>query len=109
MVGCSHHTAKCHVTAVNNPSRTFRASGVELLHCVVQADADGGEAHLPVQPGHQAAVKAAGALGPHHGEDGAEHASVSHLLAVERGFGFTLNLEEGRRKADAVTKKKKKI
>lgn len=109
IVVCSHHIAKHHVTAVNNPSRTFRASGVELLHRVVQADADRGEAHLPVQPGHQAAVEAAGALGLHHGEDGAEHASVSHLLAVERGFGFALNLEEGGRKADAMTKKKTNV
>lgn len=106
IVVCSHHIAKHHVTAVNNPSRTFRASGVELLHRVVQADADRGKAHLPVQPGHQAAVEAAGALGLHHGEDGAEHASVSHRLAVERGFGFALNLEERGRKADATTKKK---
>lgn len=83
------------MTSANNLSRTVRASGVELLHCVVQADADRGEAHLPVQPSHQAAVEASGALGLHHGDNGAQNASVSDLLAVEGGFGFSLNLEGG--------------
>lgn len=81
-----------YLTVANILSHTFRPSGVELLHGVIQADADRGKAHLPVQPCHQSAVQTPWALGLHHGEDGAKHTSVSHLVAIKRGFGFTLNL-----------------
>ena len=55
---------------------TLRALGVELLDGVVEADADGGEAHLALQAGDQPAVEAAEALGAHHGQDGAQHPAV---------------------------------
>lgn len=56
---------------------TVRSLGrVELLDGVVEADADGGEAHLALQAGHQPVVGAAGALVAHHGENGAQHPAV---------------------------------
>lgn len=56
---------------------TVRSLGrVELLDGVVEADADGGEAHLALQAGHQPVVEAAGALVAHHGENGAQHPAV---------------------------------
>ena len=55
---------------------TLRALGVELFDRVVEADADGGEAHLALQAGDQPFIEAAGALGAHHGHDGAQHPAV---------------------------------
>lgn len=75
---------------------------VELLHGVIQADADWGEAHLSVQPRHQPAVKTPGTLGLHHGEDGPENASVFYPLGFQWGFGFTLNLKSDRSREQNV-------
>lgn len=61
---------------MSSSTLTLRALGVELLDRVVEADADRGEAHLALQAGHQPIVEAAGALGAHHGEDGAQHTTV---------------------------------
>lgn len=52
--------------------------GVELLHRVVEPDADGGEAHLALQPGCQPAVEAAGSLRPHHGAQRPQNTPVLH-------------------------------
>lgn len=78
----------------NISSRTFWPPGVELLHGVIQADADRGEAHLSVQSCHQSTVQTARALSLHHGDDGAKHTSVPRPLDIQWGFGFTLNLKE---------------
>jgi hypothetical protein len=68
---------------------TVRAlGGVELLDRVVEADADGGEAHLALQAGHQPAVEAAGTLGAHHGQYCTQHSAVLHAL----GRGLPLDL-----------------
>lgn len=74
-------------------SRTFWPPGVELLHGVVHADPDGGEAHLSVQSCHQTAVQTPRTLSLHHGEDGAKHTSVSHSLAIQCRHRLPLNLE----------------
>ena len=55
---------------------TFRTLCVKLLHGVVEADADRGEAHLSLEAGHQPVVQTPGALRAHHGGDGAEDAPV---------------------------------
>ena len=72
---------------------TLRSPAVDLLYGVVQADADGGEAHLPLQPRRQPTVQTPRALGFHNGEDGAKRTSVLGPLSLQGGIGFTLNLE----------------
>lgn len=62
---------------------TLSAPGVELLHGVVQADAYGGEAHLPLESRHQAIVKTPGPLGANHCGDSAHHSSI-----LQRTFPF---------------------
>lgn len=68
--------------------------GVELLDRVIEAYADGGKAHLALQASDQTVVGAAGALGAHHGQDGAQHATV-----LGAGYGprwslpFSLDLQ----------------
>ena len=55
---------------------TVLSACVEIFDIVVEADSDRGEAHLPLQTGHQPVVQRPGALGSDHGGDGAEHPSV---------------------------------
>lgn len=74
-------------------SHTLWPSAVELLHGVIQADADGGEAHLSVQSGHQSAVQTPRALRLHHSVDGTKHTSVPVLLDLQWGSAFTLDLK----------------
>ena len=66
--------------------------GVELLDRVVEANADGGKAHLAVEAGDQPVVGAAGALGAHHGQDGAQHAAVLGSLGCLGGLVLPLDL-----------------
>ena len=73
------------------PVRTLWSPGVDLLHGVVESDPDGGEAHLSLEPRHQAAVQAAGPLRPHHGADGPEHAPVA---LAPGGLWFSLDLTQ---------------
>lgn len=68
--------------------------GVELFDRVVEANSNGGKAHLAVQAGNQPAVGAAGPLGAHHGQDGTQHAAVLHAL---RPWILPLNLRDKRR------------
>lgn len=84
----------CLTVCWNIVAHTFWPPCVDLLHGVIQADADWSEAHLSLQPCHQATVQTPRALGLHHGEDGAKHTSVFCPLAVQWGLGFTLNLEQ---------------
>lgn len=88
-----HLTSTLPQNSLSAVSHTFRPPGVELLHGVVQANPDWGEAHLPVQPRHQTTVKTPWPLSPHHGDNGAQHTPVPHRLAVQRGLGFTLDLK----------------
>lgn len=73
---------------------TLRTLGVELLDRVVEADADRSKAHLALQASDQPIVEATGALGAHHGQDGAQHATV-----LGAGYGprwslpFSLDLQ----------------
>lgn len=74
--------------------RTLCSSCVELLHRVVKADSDGGEAHLPLESCHQSIVEAPGPLSAHHGRDGAKYSTI---LQCADPFGFRslpLNLNE---------------
>lgn len=80
---------------------TVSAPGVELLHGVVQADAYGGKAHLPLESRHQAVVKTPGPLGAHHGGDGAHHSSILECAFTFHLLGLSLDLESSER--DAVT------
>lgn len=66
---------------------------VELLHGVIEADTDGGEAHLPLEPCHQPAVEAPGPLRTHHGGDGTKHAPIPHSLGPMPQLSLPLNLE----------------
>lgn len=68
--------------------------GVELLHRVVQPDADGGEAHLPLQPGRQPAVEAAGSLHPHHGAQRPQNTPVLHGADAPGDPHLTLDLRD---------------
>lgn len=77
-------------------THTVWPSGVELLHGVIQANADWGKAHLSLQPCHQSTVQTPRALSLHHGEDGAKHTPVFHPLAFQWGLGFTLDLQSQR-------------
>lgn len=54
--------------------------GVELLDRVVEANSNGGKAHLAMQASDQSAVGAAGTLCAHHSQDGTQHAAVLHAL-----------------------------
>lgn len=74
--------------ALNQPL-TFFSTGVEILDVVVEADSDGGEAHLSLQPRHQPVVQRPGPLCSDHGADGPEHAFVAD--ASHRDF-LSLNL-----------------
>lgn len=66
--------------------------GVELLDRVVEPDADGGEAHLALQPRHQPAVKASGPLGAHHGAQRAQNAPVLHRAGAPGDPHLALDL-----------------
>lgn len=59
-------------------SLTVFASAVEVLDAVVEANPDGGEAHLSLQSSHQPVVQRLGPLGSDHGADGPEHSSVAY-------------------------------
>ena len=72
--------------------RTVSASCVKLLHGVVKADSDRGEAHLPLESCHQAVVKTPGPLCAHHGNDGAKHSSVLCCTGPFLFACFSLNL-----------------
>lgn len=71
---------------------TLSAPGVELLHGVVQADPDRGEAHLPLESRHQSVVKTPGPLGAHHGGDGTHHSSILHCALAFHPLGLSLDL-----------------
>lgn len=73
--------------------RTVCSPGVELLHGVIEADTDGGEAHLPLEPCHQPAVEAPGPLRTHHGGDGTKHAPIPHCRAMTSCRTFPLSLD----------------
>ena len=70
---------------------TFFVAVVEVLDVVVQADPDGGEADLPLQPGDQPVVQGLGAFCLHHGRHGAKHPPVADVLSCLH-FLLTLNL-----------------
>lgn len=74
--------------------RTVCSPGVELLHGVIEADADRGKAHLSLETCHQAIVEAPGPLCLHHGVDGAKHTSVLHHHLPFRGLGLALDLRQ---------------
>lgn len=71
---------------------TLCASSVELLHGVVEANPDRGEAHLPLESGHQPIVKTPGSLCAHHSRDGAEHSPVLHCTGSCNFLGLALDL-----------------
>lgn len=85
---------------------TVSAPGVELLHGVIQADAHGGEAHLPLESRHQAIVKTPGPLSAYHGGDGAHHSSILHCSLSFHLLGLSLDLASSERHAvtDSVLK-----
>lgn len=62
---------------------------VEISDIVVEADSDGGEAHLPLQTSYQPVVQRLGPLRSDHGADCAKHPSVTDPL---HGFLLSLNL-----------------
>ena len=70
--------------------------GVELLDRVIEAYADGGKAHLALQASDQTVVGAAGALGAHHGQDGAQHATVLGSPGCLRRLVLPLDLRNMR-------------
>lgn len=74
---------------------TVFATSVEIFHIVVEADSDGGEAHLSLQTCHQPVVQRLGPLRSDHGADRPKHASVtdafhSLLLSLNLGSQFVL-------------------
>lgn len=64
---------------------------VELFDGVVEANSNGGKAHLTMQASNQPAVGAAGTLSAHHGQDGTQHAAVLYIL---RPWILPLNLRD---------------
>lgn len=79
-----------------NVSLTVFAPSVEVLDAVVEADPDGGEAHLSLQPRHQPVVQRPGSLCSDHGADRPEHASVadaSHRRLLSLYLGSQIVLE----------------
>lgn len=77
-------------------SLTVFAPSVEVLDVVIEADSDGGEAHLSLQPRHQPVVQRPGSLCFDHGADRPEHASVadaSHRRLLSLNLGSQIVLE----------------
>lgn len=73
-----------------NRTLTVFPPSVEILHIVIEADPDGGEAQLPLETRNQPIVQGPGALSPDHGADGSEHAPVADAL-----HGLLLSLDLG--------------
>lgn len=73
-----------------NRTLTVFPPSVEILHIVIEADPDGGEAQLPLETCNQPIVQGPGALSPDHGADGSEHAPVADAL-----HGLLLSLDLG--------------
>lgn len=83
---------------------TVSAPRVELLHGVIQANAYGSKAHLPLESRHQAIVKTPWPFCAHHGGDGAHHSSILQRALAFHPLGLSLDLAERRAVTDSAVK-----